>query len=172
MSIKWAIGVLAISAMLSAAASGAESVDIKGFYAGMEGYELKGHLKDFCYLEGCALSRKTRFTVGEVKGKFLAAKYDSAGAAELIAFQFDSFGFQRLQSAMLEKFPETKCIKSTVITRLGLTVPQMLCAFETEKDGIYLLRVAGNINRSTMFVMTAQARQELRQYVADANNDL
>jgi hypothetical protein len=37
--------------MLSAAASGDESLDIKGFYAGMQGYELKGHLKDFCYLE-------------------------------------------------------------------------------------------------------------------------
>jgi hypothetical protein len=172
MTNRWTLGTLLISILLSGAAFADDSVDIKGFHAGMKRYELKGHLTDFCYLEGCALSRKTPFTVGGVKGKLLSATYDSDGAADSIDFIFDSFGFGQLRAAMLEKFPGTKCENSEAITRLGLHVPQVLCRFETAKDGIYLVRVAGNINRSVMFVMSAEKRQEVREHIAAANKDL
>jgi hypothetical protein len=172
MANRWTISTLLLSVLFSAAAFADESVDIKGFHSGMQRHELKGHLTDFCYLEGCALSRRTPFTVGGVKGKFLTASYDGNGAADSIDFIFDSFGFDHLKAAMLEKFPETKCVSSEVITRLGLHVPQVLCRFETNKDGIYLARVAGNINKSVMFVMSAEKRQEVRDHIAVANRDL
>jgi hypothetical protein len=136
------------------------------------GYELKGHLNDFCYAEGCVLSRKTPFTVGGVKGKLLRTSYDSNGAADLIEFKFDSLQFAHLRSAMIEKFPKTQCVDSEVITRLGIRVPQVLCRYETPKDGIYLARVAGNINRSVMFVISAERRREVKDHIAAANKDL
>jgi hypothetical protein len=172
MANRWTIPTLLLSMLFSTAASADESVEIKGFHAGMQRYELKGHLTDFCYLEACAFSRKTPFTVGGVKGKLFTATYDSAGEADSIDFIFDSFGFDRLRAAMLDKFPATKCENSEAITRLGLHVPQVLCRFETAKDGIYLVRVAGNINKSVMFVMSAEKRQELREHIAAANKDL
>jgi hypothetical protein len=172
MAIRWTIPALLLSVLFSTAASAGDSVDIKGFHAGMPRHDLTGHLTDFCYLEGCALSRKTPFTVGGIKGKFLTATYDGNGAADSIDFIFDSFGFDRLRTAMIEKFPGTECVDSEVITRLGLHVPQVLCHFESAKDGIYLVRVAGNINKSVMFVMSAEKRQEVREHVAAANKDL
>jgi hypothetical protein len=172
MANKWTLGTLLFAVLFGTVAYADESVDIKGFHAGMKRYELKGHLSDFCYLEACTLSRKTLFTVGGVKGKLLAATYDTDGAADSIDFIFDSFGFDHLRAAMLEKFPATRCENSEVITRLGLHVPQVLCRFETAKDGIYLVRVAGNINKSVMFVMSAEKRQEMREHVAAANKDL
>jgi hypothetical protein len=172
MTNKWATPTLLLSMVFGTAASAEESLEIKGFHAGMQRHELKGHLTDFCYLEACALSRKTPFTVGGVKGKLLTATYNSEGAADSIDFVFDSFGFDRLRAAMLEKFPATKCENSEAITRLGLHVPQVLCRFETNKDGIYLVRVAGNINKSVMFVMSAEKRQELREHIAATNKDL
>lgn len=172
MTNRWTLGTVLVSMLLSGAAFAEDSVDIKGFHAGMKRYELTGHVTDFCYLEGCVLSRKTPFTVGGVKGRLLAATYDSNGAADLIDFIFDSFGFDQLRAAMIEKFPNTKCENSEVITRLGLHVPQVLCRFETPKDGIYLVRVAGNINKSVMFVMSAEKRQEMREHIAATNKDL
>ncbi len=172
MTNRWTLGALLGSILLSGTAFAEDSVDIKGFHAGMKRYELTGHLTDFCYLEGCAFSRKTPFTVGGVKGRLLATTYDNNGTADSIDFIFDSFGFDQLRAAMLEKFPGTKCENSEVITRLGLHVPQVLCRFETSKDGIYLARVAGNINKSVMFVMSAEKRQEMREHIAAANKDL
>jgi hypothetical protein len=93
-------------------------------------------------------------------------------AADSIDFIFDSFGFDQLRAAMIEKFPGTKCENSEVITRRGLLVPQVICRFEAAKDGIYLMRVAGNINKSMMFVLSAEKRQEMREHVAAANKDL
>jgi hypothetical protein len=172
MTNRWTLGTVLVSILLSGAAFAEDSVDIKGFHAGMKRYELTGHLTDFCYLEGCALSRKTPFTVGGVKGRLLAATYDSNGTADSIDFIFDSFAFDQLRAAMLEKFPDTKCDKSEVITRLGLRIPQVFCHFETAQDGIYLARVAGNINKSVMFVMSAEKRQEVREHIAATNKDL
>jgi hypothetical protein len=158
--------------MLSVPAVASESVDIKGLHAGMQGYELRGHLKDFCYIDVCLLSHKPMFTVGGVRGHLLAARYDGNGAADLIDFEFDSFGFAQLRTAMVEKFPATRCIESEVITRLGLQVPQVVCRYETDKDGIYLVRVAGNINKSIMFVLSAEKRDELREHIAAATRDM
>jgi hypothetical protein len=172
MASTWKLGTLLFAVLFGTAAYADESIDIKGFHAGMKRYELKGHLSDFCYLEGCTLSRKTLFTVGGVKGKLLAATYDADGTADSIDFIFDSFGFDHLRAAMLEKFPATRCEISEVITRLGLHVPQVICRFETQKDGIYLARVAGNINKSVMFVISAEKRQEVRDHLAAANKDL
>ncbi len=172
MASRWAIGVLAVSVLFSAAASADEYLDIKGFHVGMKGYELKGHLTDFCYHEGCVVSRKTPFTVGGVKGKLLNATYDTNGAADMIEFVFDSFGFDSIRSAFIEKYPNAKCVNSEVITRIGLRVPQVVCRYETDRDGIYLVRVAGNINKSLMFVISAEKRQEVRDHIAAANKDL
>jgi hypothetical protein len=172
MANRWTLPTLLFSVLLSTVAFADESVDIKGFHAGMQRHELKGHLTDFCYLEACALSRKTPFTVGGVKGKLLTATYDGDGAADSIDFIFDSFGFDHLRAAMLEKFPAARCENSEAITRLGLHVPQVICHFETSKDGIYLMRVAGNINRSVMFVMSAEKRKEVRDHIVAANKDL
>jgi hypothetical protein len=149
-----------------------EHLDIKGFHVGMQRWELKAHEKDFCYAEGCVLSRKTPFTVGGVKGRLLAATYDSSATADSIDFTFDSFGFDGLRKAMVEKYPNTACVDSEVITRLGLHVPQVTCKFETADDGIYLVRVAGNINRSLLLVMSAQKRQDVRNHLEAANKDL
>src|SRR5471032_837667 len=99
MTNKWMLPTLLLSVLFSTVASAEESVDIKGFRAGMQRHELKGHLTDFCYLEGCALSRKTPFTVGGVKGRFLTASYDGNGAADSIDFIFDNFGFDHLRAA-------------------------------------------------------------------------
>jgi hypothetical protein len=35
-----------------------------------------------------------------------------------------------------------------------------------------LVRVAGNFNKSVMFVMSAEKSQELREHIAAANKDL
>jgi hypothetical protein len=172
MSIKWLFGALLVTGFFDTAALADEFLDIKGFHVGMKGHELKGHLTDFCYQEGCGFSRKTPFTVGGVKGKFLTASYDTNGAADTIDFIFDSFEFEHLRGALVEKFPQSTCANSEVITRLGLRVPQVLCRYETAKDGIYLVRVAGNINKSVMFVMSAEKRQDVRDHVAAANRDL
>jgi len=172
MLIKWSIFALLLSAGLCELASADDLLDIKGFHAGMKGYELKGHLTDFCFQEGCAFSKKTPFTVGGVKGKFLAATYDSNGAADSIDFVFDSFGFEPLRAALIDKYPQSKCVNSEVITRRGIQVPQVLCRFETGKDGIYLIRAAGSINQSMMFVMSAEKREEVKEHVVAANRDL
>lgn len=173
MLIKRLLGPVAVGlAMVVVAQAADDYLDVKGFHVGMQGYELKGHLSDFCYEEGCALSRKTPFTVGGVKGKLLHASYDANGSANLIEFKFDSMQFAHLRTALVEKFPKTQCVDSEVITRLGLHVPQVLCRYETERDGIYLVRVDGNINRSVMFVISAEKRQEVRDHIAAANKDL
>jgi len=172
MLVKWSIAALLASVGLCGLASADDFLDIKGFHAGMKRYELKGHLTDFCFQQGCAFSKKTPFTVGGVKGQFLGATYDSNGAADSIDFTFDSFDFKQLRAALTDKYPHSNCVNSEAITRLGIKVPQVFCRFETDKDGIYLIRVAGNINRSMMFVMSAEKREEVKEHVVAANRDL
>jgi hypothetical protein len=169
---KWYVGTF-VGFMLSTTAAGAdESVEIKGFHVGMKTWEFKAHQTDFCYLEGCLLAHKIPFTVGGVKGGFFGVSYNDSAEVTLAEFNFDSLQFEHLRTAMIEKYPKTKCSNSEVITRLGRRVPQVICGFETSKDGIYLLRVAGNINRSLMFVMSAEKRKELQDHIVAANKDL
>jgi hypothetical protein len=171
--IQLAIGALVASCLLTQSIVAAEDdLEIKGFHSGMKRYELTGHLKEFCYREGCALSRKTPFTVGGVKGRFLTADYNANGEADAIEFVFDSLQFAPLQAALTEKYPQAVCQSSEAIARSGIKVPQVMCRYETSSAGIYLLRVAGNINRSVMFVLSAEKRQEVRDRVIAATRDL
>ena len=172
MKTKLAVGIFATSILLSQSFAADEHLEIKGFHAGMKRYELSGHLTDFCFKERCVLSRKTAFTVGGVKGRFLTATYNSDGEADLIEFGFDSLKFSQLQAALTEKYPQAACKNSEVITRLGLRVPQVVCRYETASEGIYVLRVAGTINRSLLFVMSAEKRLEVRDHFAAATRDL
>jgi hypothetical protein len=173
MKLKLAIAGMAASVLVSSFTLADDGlVEVKGFHIGMKNWEVTAHERDFCYGKGCALSRKTPFTVGGVAGKFLNATYDDSAAANLIEFGFDSFGFTRLRAAIVEKYPGTKCVDSEVITRLGLHVPQVLCRYETDKDGIYLMRVAGNINRSLLFIMSADKKQDVKDHIVAANHDL
>jgi hypothetical protein len=150
-----------------------DDIEIKGFHLGMKRWELKAHERDFCYSKaGCALSHKTQFTVGGVDGKLLTATFDDDAAVNSVEFVFDSFGFEQIRRALLEKYPHASCLNSEVITRQGIKLPQVICRFETDRDGIYLLRVAGNINRSLLFVMSADKRQEVRDHIAAATKDL
>lgn len=160
------------STLVSAIALGAEHLDVKGFHVGMQRWEIKAHESDFCYTGRCTLSHKPLFTVGDVRGRLLGATYDDSARATSIDFAFDSFGFDRLKAALLTKYPDARCTTSEAITRLGLHVPQVVCRYETETDGIYLVRVAGNINRSLLFLMSAEKRREVLTHIAAANHDL
>lgn len=171
MKIKGIFLSLAVSLLTSSVASADDLLEIKGFHVGMKTWEVTAHEHDFCYSKVC-LAHKTPFTVGGVAGKFLNATYDDSAAANLVEFGFDSFGFQNLRSALVEKYPGTKCMNSEVITRLGLHVPQVVCRYETDKDGIYLVRVAGNINSSLLFIMSAEKREEVKEHIIAANHDL
>jgi hypothetical protein len=59
MAIRRTKPTLLLLVLLTTLASAEESVGIKGFCPGIQSHELKGPLTDFCYLEGCAFSRKT-----------------------------------------------------------------------------------------------------------------
>jgi hypothetical protein len=173
MNAKWAFASIAVSVLVASfAVADSDPLDIKGFHVGMKNWEITAHEHDFCYAKTCPLSHKTPFTVGGVTGKFLNATYDDSAAANLVEFGFDSFGFQNLRNALLQKYPGTKCVNSEVITRLGLHVPQEVCRYETDKDGIYLMRVAGNINKSLLFIMSAEKREEVKEHIVAANHDL
>jgi hypothetical protein len=164
---------LVLACLVSAAAMASEQyLEIKGFHVGMKAWELKAHQTDFCYVEGCTFSNKVPFTVGGIKGRFLTASYNDSAEVDSVDFTFDSLEFEHLRTALLEKYPRAKCADSEVITRRGLRVPQVVCGFETPSDGIYLVRVAGNINRSMMVLMSAEKKQEMREHIAAANKDL
>jgi hypothetical protein len=107
-----------------------------------------------------------------VKGKVLMVTHDDSAVVDSVGFVFDSFGFVNLKAALVEKYPDSKCVTSEVVTRLGLRVPQMICRYETATDGIYLMRAAGNINRSQLFLMSAEKRQEVQNRISSANKDL
>ena len=173
MNFKFALAGLAVS-LWASSLSFADSapLDIKGFHVGMKNWEVTAHERDFCYAKVCGLSHKTPFTVGGVTGKFLNATYDDSAAANLVEFGFDSFGFKNLRNALVSKYPDTKCVNSEVITRLGIHVPQVVCRYETDRDGIYLMRVAGNINKSLLFIMSAEKREEVKEHIVAANHDL
>jgi len=172
MNAKWYIGAF-LGLILSAPATWAdEFVEIKGFHVGMKSWEFKAHQTDFCYVEGCLLAKKIPFTVGGVKGRFFGVTYNDSAEVTMAEFSFESLQFEHLRTALIEKYPKTKCLDSEVMSRLGRRVPQVVCGFENPKDGIYLVRVAGNINRSLMFVMSAEKRQELKEHIAAANKDL
>jgi hypothetical protein len=173
--LKRYLGAIAGLALFTSASAGQaeDFLEIKGFHVGMKSWEFKAHQTDFCYMEGCFLSpNKTFFTVGGVKGRFFGVSYNDSAEVAMAEFTFDSLQFDHLRTALIEKYPRAKCSDSEVITRLGRRVPQMVCGFETAKDGIYLVRVAGNINRSLMFVMSAEKRKDLRDHIAAANKDL
>ena len=173
MNFKSAVTGIAVSVLVFPfALADGDHLEIKGFHVGMKNWEVTAHEHDFCYAKTCPLSRKTPFTVGGVTGKFLNATYDDSAAANLVEFGFDSFGFENLKNALVEKYPGTKCMNSEVITRLGLHVPQVVCRYETDKDGIYLMRVAGNINKSLLFIMSAEKREEVKEHIVAANHDL
>ena len=162
-------GLLSISAF----AADRDPLDIKGFHVGMQRWEVEAHKKDFCFQHQiCGLPKKTRFTVGGVIGKFSAATYDNDAASTLVAFSFDSLKFSELQAALMGKYPQASCQNSQAVTRLGLHVPQVICHFETNKDGIYLIRVLGNINTSELFLMSAEKKREFQEYIAARNKDM
>ena len=172
MNLKLTFASIAASALVSSLVFADDHLEIKGFHVGMKNWEVTAHERDFCYEKVCPFSRKTPFTVGGVSGKVLKATYDDSAAANLIEFGFDSFGFSSLRTAMVEKYPGTKCVDSEVITRLGIHVPQVLCRYETDKDGMYLMRVAGNINKSLLFIMSSEKKQEVKDHIIAANHDL
>jgi hypothetical protein len=173
MNVRLVIASMAVSVLASSfAVADGDLLEIKGFHVGMKNWEVTAHEHDFCYAKSCPLSHKTPFTVGGVTGRFFNATYDDSATANLVEFGFDSFGFQNLRNALVEKYPGTKCRNSEVITRLGLHVPQVVCRYETDKDGIYLMRVAGNINRSLLFIMSAEKREEVKEHIVAANHDL
>jgi len=104
-------------------------------------------------MEGCLFANKIPFTVGGVKGRFVGVSYNDSAELTMADFTFDSWQFENLRTELVEKYPQSRCLDSEVITRDGRRVPQVVCTFETPKDGIYLVRVAGNTSRSLMFVM-------------------
>jgi len=123
-------------------------------------------------MEGCLLTNKIPFTVGRVKERFLAVSYNDSAEVTMADFTFDSLQFEHLRTALVDKYPQARCLESEVITRIGTRVPQVVCKYETSKDGINLVRVAGNINRSLLFVMSAEKRKELQEHIAATNKDL
>jgi hypothetical protein len=164
---------LVAGGMLSGAAAAAgDYLEIKGFHVGMTSLELRSHKEDFCYSEGCAFSRKIPFTVGGVKGKWLAATYNGDAMVNSVEFIFDSLRFENLKSALFEKYPGAKCATSDVINRQGTHFDQIVCRYETDKDGIYLARYDGNSTKSVLFVMSADKKEELRARLAAAQKDL
>jgi hypothetical protein len=159
--------------LLGSVAAADDHLEIKGFHVGMTSLELRSHKADFCYDHlGCDISRKTPFTVGGVKGRFLHATYDSDAIVNSIEFTFDSLRFANLKAALLDKYPGTKCATSDVTNRVGTHFQQIVCRYEEDKEGIYLARYDGNVLRSVLFVMSAVKREDLKMRLEAAQKDL
>lgn len=97
--------------------------------------------------------------------------YDNDARVNSIEFTFDSLRFASLKGALLEKYLETKCATSDVTNRIGAHFQQIICRYETDKEGIYLARYDGNVLHSVMFVMSADKRDEVRARLEAAQKE-
>ena len=150
-----------------------DPADINGFHVGMEQGEFSARFLSFCYTQQtCARTHKTPFSYGGVMGGFLTATYDASGGLDAAEFAFESDGFDALQRALLQRYPDARCSSTGGIDFQGQHVPQVICRRETAADGIYLLRVSGNVNRSLLFIASASKRGDVAQRLAAAATSL
>jgi hypothetical protein len=174
---KWTMSALIALAAWCAFAAGAfasdeEYLDLKSFHVNMTEAEMTAHLADYCYREACAFSRQPPFTVGGIKGKLVRAAYGAHGTIDFIEFGFDSVSFLSLQRALTQRYPDVDCANSDATTTADRPVAQVVCRFETDRDGIYLVRVADNLDTSILFVTAIEKRSAARDLIAAASKDL
>jgi hypothetical protein len=150
-----------------------EPADINGFHVGMQQEEFSARYLGFCYTQQtCERTHKARFSYGGVMGAFLTATYDSSGGLDSAEFAFESGGFDALKRELLQRYPDARCSDTGSIDFQGQHVPQVICRRETAKDGIYLVRVSGSVNRSLLFVASASKRGDVAERLSAAATSL
>lgn len=114
------------------------------------------------------------FTIGEVGTESgirpLTTYID--GKLSTFFFSFDSTNFDRVLSAVLSKYPMTKCSNSAVQNRMGASFTQIECVLSS-KDGIMTLRKYGkSINSGNLFLASNEVLELRKQDAAKKSGDI
>jgi hypothetical protein len=151
---------VALMLVVTSKANAIDHIDVKGFHLGMTQPEMMLHANSYCYNYCGSVYATTPFTVGGVRGSWNNATYDANGLADSVSFIFPSSHFEELKAAFIEKYPDTVCAATEVITGIGVRVPAVRCVYWTESESIMLAQYANSIDESQIWMKSAELMKQ------------